>query len=877
MADEEGPLDGILGFSQGAAAAALLVGSLQAAPDAHRPLTPPKFAIFVGGYLPEPFTDLASAPRPTPASFSVPSLHILSQRDTAVPAEQSLALKSLFAKPLTLEHDLGHCVPQRSAHVAAILDFITKHSAPVAAGPEAFETRSGAPATGGGEPLPESQAEELEALEAIFAEELEISRRVVPVLLGINLGGPASSIMDDGDRRPSSSYRLVFRLPRDYPATAPPGVTVEGPLSPIDPMWGKIQAHVQRTIEEHAGMQAVYAITESVRDFLDVNLAGYTGVGGRRGLAAAAAEGDASGRSAAERLLPFLGKGGDPYRLAEDHWCLAEENDAELIQRATQMAAEAYQRGDIGPIAAAASSSLGSRWNLTVGLVGKPSAGKSTLFNATLNPATDEQGARVGAFPFTTINPQLGRGFFAAPCPCVPMGVADTCAAGFGHVAFRPASLCEDYSSLRGRTEGGGGITSCSGPGSILTSKSVSEDIKWRRVPILIKDVAGLVPGAYQGRGKGNAFLNDLVEADVLIHVIDASGTTDSGGNAIHAASDAASASDPLDEVKWVRAELHLWVFENIKAKWASLIRRPERLGLMFSGYHASPAVVEKVLASVGLQPSTMDQIRGWSELDLHRLVANFIRIRFPMVLGLNKADIPSAEPRIRTVLAEMPWEPAVAVSAQTETWLCKLRREGLISYTDGAASVHVPNQAALPTHVAEQLRTVQETVLSRYGGTGVLAALTAAAALKSPALAFPVADVHGCQSLRPLTFVKDGIISAGQDALQGADGGLAGLTISSMDEGHAHAVLRDCAVLHPGSGIDHLFRLLSKPPVVYLEGDFVRAEGVQLSTAGQGVQVDKTVAPRPWKREEALVWAVVRIMTTRKSNWQHIRKGGAE
>lgn len=34
-----------------------------------------------------------------------------------------------------------------------------------------------------------------------------------------------------------------------------------------------------------------------------------------------------------------------------------------------------------------------------------------------------------------------------------------------------------------------------------------------------LQDVAGLVPGAYTGRGRGNAFLNDLLDADVLIHV----------------------------------------------------------------------------------------------------------------------------------------------------------------------------------------------------------------------------------------------------------------------------------------------------------------------------------------------------------------------
>lgn len=49
-------------------------------------------------------------------------------------------------------------------------------------------------------------------------------------------------------------------------------------------------------------------------------------------------------------------------------------------------------------------------------------------------------------------------------------------------------------------------------------------------MPIELLDVAGLVPGAHQGRGLGNKFLDDLRQADALIHVVDVSGTTDSEG-----------------------------------------------------------------------------------------------------------------------------------------------------------------------------------------------------------------------------------------------------------------------------------------------------------------------------------------------------------
>ena len=42
--------------------------------------------------------------------------------------------------------------------------------------------------------------------------------------------------------------------------------------------------------------------------------------------------------------------------------------------------------------------------------------------------------------------------------------------------------------------------------------------------------MAGLVPGAHEGKGLGNKFLDDLRHADALIHVVDVSGTTDAEG-----------------------------------------------------------------------------------------------------------------------------------------------------------------------------------------------------------------------------------------------------------------------------------------------------------------------------------------------------------
>lgn len=144
-----------------------------------------------------------------------------------------------------------------------------------------------------------------------------------------------------------------------------------------------------------------------------------------------------------------------------------------------------------------------------------------------------------------------------------------------------------------------------------------------RQLPLLVKDVAGLVPGAYLGRGRGNAFLNDLCDADSLVHVVDASGRSDAEG-----VEGGSMASEPLEEVGWVKREIHMWIFSNVRAKWDTVRRKAqmakqslqlhglaaERLFGLFTGYHASQQLVAQVYEATGHHVANLPQAWRASE-----------------------------------------------------------------------------------------------------------------------------------------------------------------------------------------------------------------------------------------------------------------------
>ncbi|KAG7224585.1 hypothetical protein INR49_011338 [Caranx melampygus] len=115
----QGPFDGILGFSQGAAFVAMLC-SLQ-----EQNLEPGfnfRFAILVAGF-PSACKEHQKFYKPP---LQIPSLHVFGLEDRVIPDNMSRELLPSFHDPQVLTHPGGHFVPAASAHRQTYQDFLKR-------------------------------------------------------------------------------------------------------------------------------------------------------------------------------------------------------------------------------------------------------------------------------------------------------------------------------------------------------------------------------------------------------------------------------------------------------------------------------------------------------------------------------------------------------------------------------------------------------------------------------------------------------------------------------------------------------------------------------------------------------------------------------
>jgi len=312
---------------------------------------------------------------------------------------------------------------------------------------------------------------------------------------------------------------------------------------------------------------------------------------------------------------------------------------------------------------------------MLVGIVGKPSCGKSTFLNA-----LTMIDAKVGDYPFTTVKPNRGTAYVRSPCVCKIHDVKDN----------PKNSKCID------------GI---------------------RLLPVHFLDVAGLVPGASEGRGLGNKFLDDLRQADVLLHIVDASGSLDAEGNPIDKGS-----WDPLNDITFLANEIDAWILAVIQRDYAMMKKKAmaEKLRLSkllhekLTGLAVKKYLIDEAIRDVGIID---DDASTWDD-KLAELVTR-IRIRAkPMVIVANKIDQPKAENNLNK-LQEKLSTAVFPAAALAEVFLRSEQEKGNISYNPGDSTFQILDKEKLGEQKELLLEKIDENLLKKYGSTGVQAVLS--------------------------------------------------------------------------------------------------------------------------------------------------------
>ncbi|MCD6445457.1 redox-regulated ATPase YchF [Candidatus Bathyarchaeota archaeon] len=331
---------------------------------------------------------------------------------------------------------------------------------------------------------------------------------------------------------------------------------------------------------------------------------------------------------------------------------------------------------------------------MIVGIVGKPNTGKSTFFSAaTLAPA------EIGSYPFTTIKPNRGVGYVRTPCVCKEFNVKDN-------------------------------------PVNSLCLNGV------RLIPVELIDCAGLVPGAWQGRGLGNQFLDEIRKADALIHIVDASGGTDLEGRSCKPGE-----HDPLEDVHFLEKELTMWLANILKRDWMKMARTAEAeskdisvmLEERLSGLSIKKNHILEALRKTGLNA---DKPTSWSEDEFLNFIDNLRRISKPMLIVANKIDIPTAEENLER-LKEAGYI-VVPCCAEAELALRRAAEKKLIEYTPGDCSFKILKREQLSESQLNALEKIREKILLKYGSTGVQDAINKAFfKLLNMITVYPVEDVE--------------------------------------------------------------------------------------------------------------------------------------
>ena len=380
---------------------------------------------------------------------------------------------------------------------------------------------------------------------------------------------------------------------------------------------------------------------------------------------------------------------------------------------------------------------------MQIGLLGKANVGKSTFFSA----ATETPVAS-GNFPFTTIEPNIGVCYVKSDCACKYFAIEHN------------SDLC-----IHGT----------------------------RLIPVKLIDVAGLVPGAHEGKGLGNQFLDDARQAEVLIHVVDIAGTTDIQGQPVPVGT-----HDPLEDIIFVQDEFDQWFADILKREWDKITREIDQkrakltdgIAKRFTGLGIKEFQIQEVLQNLGFISKNPKQ---WTESDINLFVKELRKNTKPMIIAANKADLCRDLEIIKKIS-----DTIIPCSAETELLLRKASKAKIVNYSSGDSGFTIVDGEKILPPQKKALELVKD-VFSKISSTGIQQILNTAVfdSLKF-IVVYPVEDETKLTN-------KDGEVLPDAKLLppNSTAKDLAGLIHQDIAKGFLHAI--DCKTKQRISGDQQL------------------------------------------------------------------------
>lgn len=273
---------------------------------------------------------------------------------------------------------------------------------------------------------------------------------------------------------------------------------------------------------------------------------------------------------------------------------------------------------------------------IKIGVIGKPNVGKSTLFSALTESSVD-----IANYPFTTIKPNVGIALVKTKCP--------------------ESEIEKKCNPREGKCVNG-----------------------TRYVPVEVIDVPGLIPGASEGKGMGNEFLDNIRDSDAIIHVFDVSGRTDIDGNPLEA-----EISDPVVQIDLIENEMIRWMASRIYRDWDKFARKAdsqkEKVEKQLIKKLVSFGVNERDILLILSKEAFPERLAAWKEDDAYRFSQAVFKYIKPIIHLGNKVDASSKE-LMEKVKERYP--EAYFISAEYELAIQKAYKSGLISSTESSFEI---------------------------------------------------------------------------------------------------------------------------------------------------------------------------------------------